>query len=111
MGGVLVEAHGGRFPGVARSAGPPRSIVGLIAASACRRTGNRRNGAPVADLTRVPARVQCLMVLLSSMRTALMAKSADACRSSLADFRARRILLSSELLSKVRSLKQFGHCI
>jgi hypothetical protein len=32
-------------------------------------------------------------------------------RSSRANFSARRMFASSELLSKVRSLKQFGHCI
>jgi hypothetical protein len=39
------------------------------------------------------------------------AGAAGSGRASRANFRARRMFGSSELLSKVRSLKQFGHCI
>jgi hypothetical protein len=44
MGSVLTEPDGGRFPGVARSTGYGRrkSTAASIAASGCRRTGNRR---------------------------------------------------------------------
>src|SRR6266566_2709101 len=38
------------------------------------------------------------------------AASSSAWRSSRADFRARRMLWSSALLSNVMSLRQFGHC-
>ncbi len=69
-------------------------------------SGRRRRGNDVTPTTNPPHAAFAAPQLRSDCGGA-----AGAGRSSRANFRARRMFVSSELWSKVISLKQCGHCI
>ncbi len=85
---------------------PVSCLISLTAARAAGGAHEARRQNDVTPTTNPPRAAFAASQLLSDC-----AGAAGAGRASRANFRARRMFGSSELLSKVRSLKQFGHCI